>query len=102
MGATTNPYGTTKAFTERILQDVCKADPTLNVALLRYFNPIGAHKSGLIGEDPNGIPNNLMPPARRHHRIHEHGACRLSGRDRGPLCGRFLDNALKTANPTLG
>ena len=61
MGATTNPYGTTKAFTERILQDGCKADPSLNVALLRYFNPIGAHKSGLIGEDPNGIPNNLMP-----------------------------------------
>ena len=61
VGATTNPYGTTKAFTERILTDVCKADPNLNVALLRYFNPIGAHKSGLIGEDPNGIPNNLMP-----------------------------------------
>ena len=61
VGATTNPYGTTKAFTERILTDVCKADPELNVALLRYFNPIGAHKSGLIGEDPNGIPNNLMP-----------------------------------------
>lgn len=61
VGATTNPYGTTKAFTERILQDVCKADPSLNVALLRYFNPIGAHKSGLIGEDPNGIPNNLVP-----------------------------------------
>ena len=61
VGATTNPYGTTKAFTERILQDVCHADPSLNVALLRYFNPIGAHKSGLIGEDPNGIPNNLMP-----------------------------------------
>ena len=61
VGATTNPYGTTKAFTERILTDVCKADPGLNVALLRYFNPIGAHKSGLIGEDPNGIPNNLMP-----------------------------------------
>ena len=61
VGATTNPYGTTKAFTERILTDVCKADPSLNVALLRYFNPIGAHKSGLIGEDPNGIPNNLMP-----------------------------------------
>ena len=59
-GATTNPYGTTKVFTERILQDVCKADPSLNVALLRYFNPIGAHKSGLIGEDPNGIPNNLI------------------------------------------
>ena len=53
VGATTNPYGTTKAFTERILTDVCKADPELNVALLRYFNPIGAHKSGLIGEDCN-------------------------------------------------
>ena len=61
VGATTNPYGTTKAFTERILQDVCKADPSLNVALLRYFNPIGAHPSGLIGEDPRGVPNNLMP-----------------------------------------
>ena len=61
VGATTNPYGTTKAFTERILTDVCHADPALNVALLRYFNPIGAHPSGLIGEDPNGIPNNLVP-----------------------------------------
>ena len=60
-GATTNPYGTTKVFTERILTDCCKADPQLNVALLRYFNPIGAHESGLIGEDPNGIPNNLVP-----------------------------------------
>jgi UDP-glucose 4-epimerase len=57
----TSPYGATKAFTERILTDCCAADPQLNVALLRYFNPIGAHKSGLIGEDPNGIPNNLMP-----------------------------------------
>ena len=61
VGATTNPYGTTKVFTERILTDCCKADPELNVALLRYFNPIGAHKSGTMGEDPNGIPNNLMP-----------------------------------------
>lgn len=61
VGATTNPYGTTKAFSERILQDCCKADPNLNVALLRYFNPIGAHPSGLIGEDPNGVPNNLVP-----------------------------------------
>ena len=61
VGATTNPYGTTKAMTERILTDVCKADPTLNVALLRYFNPIGGHPSGLLGDDPNGIPNNLMP-----------------------------------------
>ena len=61
VGATTNPYGTTKVFTEKILTDVCHADPELNVALLRYFNPIGAHPSGLIGEDPNGIPNNLVP-----------------------------------------
>ena len=61
VGATTNPYGTTKAFTERILEDCCAADPALNVAMLRYFNPIGAHPSGLIGEDPNGIPNNLVP-----------------------------------------
>ena len=60
-GGTTNPYGTTKLFLERILTDICAADPTLNVALLRYFNPIGAHESGLIGEDPNDIPNNLVP-----------------------------------------
>ena len=61
VGGTTNPYGTTKVFTERILTDCCHADPELNVALFRYFNPIGAHPSGLIGEDPNGIPNNLVP-----------------------------------------
>ena len=60
-GGTTNPYGTTKLFLERVLMDYCAADPALNVALLRYFNPIGAHESGLIGEDPNGIPNNLVP-----------------------------------------
>lgn len=60
-GGTTNPYGTTKLFIEQILKDYCKADPSLNVAVLRYFNPIGAHESGLIGEDPNGIPNNLVP-----------------------------------------
>ena len=57
----TNPYGSTKLMTERILTDCCRADPDLNVALLRYFNPIGAHASGLIGEDPNDIPNNLVP-----------------------------------------
>ena len=61
VGGTTNPYGTSKLFIERILTDACAADPSLNVALLRYFNPIGAHESGLIGEDPNGIPNNLVP-----------------------------------------
>lgn len=59
--STTNPYGTTKLFIERMLTDICAADKSLNVALLRYFNPIGAHESGLIGEDPNGIPNNLVP-----------------------------------------
>ena len=58
---TTNPYGTTKLMIEDILRDICKADDKLNVAILRYFNPIGAHESGLIGEDPNDIPNNLMP-----------------------------------------
>ena len=57
----TNPYGRTKLFIEEILKDEYFADNTLNIAILRYFNPIGAHKSGLIGEDPNGIPNNLMP-----------------------------------------
>lgn len=60
-GGTTNPYGTSKLFQEKILMDICAADPDLNVALLRYFNPIGAHESGLIGEDPNDIPNNLVP-----------------------------------------
>ena len=59
--STTNPYGATKLMIESILKDYCKADASLNVALLRYFNPIGAHESGLIGEDPNGIPNNLVP-----------------------------------------
>lgn len=58
---TTNPYGETKAMSERILTDIVKANPNFSVALLRYFNPVGAHESGLIGEAPNGIPNNLMP-----------------------------------------
>ncbi len=60
-GVCTNPYGWTKSMLEQILTDVQKADPEWNVVLLRYFNPIGAHKSGTIGENPNGIPNNLMP-----------------------------------------
>ncbi len=58
---TTNPYGETKAMSERIITDAVSANQGFNASLLRYFNPIGAHKSGLIGEDPNGIPNNLMP-----------------------------------------
>lgn len=57
----TNPYGETKVMIERIIEDACKADSSFNAALLRYFNPIGAHPSGLLGEDPNGIPNNLLP-----------------------------------------
>lgn len=57
----TNPYGQTKLMIENMLRDICKADKSLNVAILRYFNPVGAHKSGKIGEGPNGIPNNLMP-----------------------------------------
>jgi UDP-glucose 4-epimerase len=61
IGSATNPYGETKIMIERILEDVQKANPSLNVALLRYFNPIGGHPSGLLGEDPSGIPNNLMP-----------------------------------------
>lgn len=60
-GQITNPYGQTKGMLEQILSDMQKADPQWNVILLRYFNPIGAHKSGTIGENPNGIPNNLMP-----------------------------------------
>lgn len=58
---TTNPYGETKAMSERILTDAANANDGFTVSLLRYFNPVGAHESGLIGEDPNGIPNNLMP-----------------------------------------
>ena len=60
-GTCTNPYGWTKSMLEQILSDIQKADPQWNVVLLRYFNPIGAHKSGMIGENPNGLPNNLMP-----------------------------------------
>ena len=60
-GGCSNPYGWTKFMIEEILKSACKADPSLSVVLLRYFNPIGAHESGLIGENPNGIPNNLMP-----------------------------------------
>ncbi|MFJ1626567.1 UDP-glucose 4-epimerase GalE [Marinilactibacillus psychrotolerans] len=59
--STTNPYGTTKLFIEQFIQDQVAADPSWSAALLRYFNPIGAHESGRIGEDPNDIPNNLMP-----------------------------------------
>ena len=61
IGGTTNPYGTTKLFIERILADIAVANPDFTPVILRYFNPIGAHRSGLIGEKPNGIPNNLMP-----------------------------------------
>ena len=57
----TNPYGRSKLFIEEMLRDVARADPAWNIALLRYFNPVGAHESGLIGEDPRGVPNNLMP-----------------------------------------
>ena len=61
LGATTNPYGATKSMQERILTDIWRSDNEWQVMLLRYFNPIGAHASGLIGEDPKGIPNNLLP-----------------------------------------
>ena len=60
-GSVTNPYGRTKFMIEGILEDLCVSDPEWSAVLLRYFNPIGAHESGRIGEDPNGIPNNLMP-----------------------------------------
>lgn len=59
--STTNPYGETKLMIERILKDACEANPNLSACVLRYFNPIGAHESGIIGEDPRGIPNNLLP-----------------------------------------
>lgn len=61
VGGCTNPYGKTKYFIEEILRDLVVSDPSFSIALLRYFNPVGAHPSGLIGENPNGIPNNLMP-----------------------------------------
>ena len=60
-GGTTNPYGTTKLYIEQILKDLYVADDSFDICILRYFNPIGAHESGLIGEEPNGVPNNLMP-----------------------------------------
>lgn len=60
-GGTTNPYGTTKLFIEQILKDIYVSDNTWDICILRYFNPVGAHESGLIGEEPKGIPNNLMP-----------------------------------------
>ena len=60
-GHTTNPYGTTKLFIEQILKDQYKSDDRWNICILRYFNPVGSHESGLIGEEPQGIPNNLMP-----------------------------------------
>ena len=60
-GKTTNPYGSTKSMIEQILEDLYISDNTWKITILRYFNPIGAHKSGLIGDNPNGIPNNLMP-----------------------------------------
>ena len=60
-GGTTNPYGTTKLFIEQILKDLYTSDNTWDICILRYFNPVGAHESGLIGEEPQGIPNNLMP-----------------------------------------
>jgi UDP-glucose 4-epimerase len=59
--STTNPYAATKLIIENILRDICKVDPSFDVVILRYFNPVGAHKSGLIGEEPSGIPNNLIP-----------------------------------------
>lgn len=61
VGETTNPYGTSKLFNEQILKDIVVSDPEWSVVLLRYFNPVGGHRSGLLGENPNGIPNNLMP-----------------------------------------
>ncbi|MDE5547655.1 MAG: UDP-glucose 4-epimerase GalE, partial [Clostridia bacterium] len=61
LNPTTNPYGTSKAMQEQILKDLWVGDNSWNLVLLRYFNPVGAHESGLIGEDPKGIPNNLMP-----------------------------------------
>ena len=61
IGGTTNPYGTTKLFIEQILKDIYNSDNSWDICILRYFNPVGAHESGLIGEEPQGIPNNLMP-----------------------------------------
>lgn len=61
IGGTTNPYGTSKLFIEQILQDLYHSDNTWDICILRYFNPVGSHKSGKLGEEPNGIPNNLMP-----------------------------------------
>lgn len=69
----TNPYGRTKLMQEEIFRDFYVADKEWNILLLRYFNPIGAHKSGEIGEDPNGIPNNLMPYIARWQQVSSQG-----------------------------
>ncbi|MFQ8052850.1 UDP-glucose 4-epimerase GalE [Escherichia coli] len=61
VGGTTNPYGFSKLIVERVLKDIALAEPTMRITILRYFNPVGAHSSGLLGEDPNGVPNNLIP-----------------------------------------
>ncbi len=61
IGGTTSPYGTSKLMVEQVLQDFARAEPQFSIIALRYFNPVGAHESGMIGEDPNGIPNNLLP-----------------------------------------
>lgn len=61
VGGTTNPYGTSKLFIEQILKDLYNSDNSWDICILRYFNPVGAHESGLIGEEPQGVPNNLMP-----------------------------------------
>ena len=82
-GQCTNPYGWTKSMMEQIMTDVQAADPEWNVVLLRYFNPVGAHESGRIGEDPKGIPNNLMPYIQTcyHHAVN--------------LCTDLLDSAME-------
>ena len=94
-GKTTNPYGTTKLYIERILKDLCISDPEWHVCILRYFNPIGAHESGMIGEAPNGIPNNLNTPDGTGVRDYIHVTDLAIGHVRA------VERALKTAGAEI-
>ena len=91
----TNPYGRTKLMIEEMLADIATSDPEWRIATLRYFNPVGAHDSGLIGENPNGIPNNLMPFISRvaagrlnELSVYDHRRGRRHGCNRAPPCRR--------------
>ena len=100
-GSATNPYGWTKVMQEQILRDLCYANKDFNVAILRYFNPIGAHESGLIGEDPNGIPNNLLPYVAQTA-IGKHPYIRVYGDDYNTPDGTGVRDYIHVVDLALG